>query len=46
MRAIAERGEDGGSQTSVVAQEFKEAINQAIIRDSGNTQYETDWYTN
>jgi hypothetical protein len=46
MRAIAERGEDGGSQTSVVAQEFKEAINQAIIRDSGNTQYETDWIVN
>ena len=44
MRAIAERGEDGGSQTSVVAQEFKESINQAIIRDSGNTQYETEWY--
>jgi len=46
MRAIAERGEDGGSQTGVVAKEFIESINQAIIRDSGNTQYETDWYAN
>lgn len=46
MRAIAERGEDGGSQTSVIAQEFKESINQAIIKDSGNSQYETEWYIN
>ena len=46
MRAIAERGEDGGSQSSVVAQEFKESFNQAIIKDSGNTQYETEWVVN
>jgi hypothetical protein len=43
-RAIAERGEDGGTQTSVVASEVADAINQAIILDSGNTQYESDWY--
>ena len=43
-RAIAERGEDGGTQTSVVAAEVSEALNQAVIRDSGNTQYETDWF--
>ena len=45
-RAIAERGEDGGSQTSVVAQETSESLNQAIMLDSGNTQYESDWYVN
>ena len=44
MRAIAERGEDGGTQTNVVGQEYKEALNQAIMLDSGNTQYESDWY--
>ena len=43
-RAISERGEDGGTQTSVVAAEVSEALNQAVIRDSGNTQYETDWF--
>tara|TARA_R100001369_G_scaffold67349_1_gene94810 strand:+ start:35 stop:712 length:678 start_codon:yes stop_codon:yes gene_type:complete len=43
-RAIAERGEDGGTQSSVMAQEAKDALNQAIIIDSGNTQYEQDWY--
>ena len=46
MRAIAERGEDGGTQTNVVAQEMKESLNQAIIRDTGNVQYETDWVVN
>jgi len=45
-RAISERGEDGGTQSSVVGFEMKEALNQAIILDSGNTQYETDWYVN
>ena len=43
-RGISERGEDGGTQTSVVAAEVAEAINQAIMVDSGNTQYESDWY--
>jgi hypothetical protein len=45
-RAISERGEDGGTQTGVVAMEVSEALNQAIIRDSGNVQYETDWFVN
>jgi len=45
-RAVSERGEDGGTQTSVIALEVKESLNQAIIRDSGNVQYETDWYIN
>jgi hypothetical protein len=43
-RAVAERGEDGGTQTSVIAAEVSESLNQAVIRDSGNTQYETDWF--
>ena len=43
-RAISERGEDGGTQTNVVVMETVEALNQAIIIDSGNTQYESDWY--
>jgi len=43
-RAIAERGEDGGTQSSIVAVEFVDAISNAISLDSGNTQYETDWY--
>jgi len=45
-RAVSERGEDGGTHTGVIAEEFKESLNQAIILDSGNTQYETDWYVN
>jgi hypothetical protein len=44
--AISERGEDGGTQSSLMAQESIEALKQAIILDSGNTRYETDWYAN
>ena len=44
--AIAERGEDGGTQSSLMAAESLEALKQAIMLDSGNTQYETDWYVN
>ena len=44
MRAVSERGEDGGTQSSVIAMEYKEVLNQAIILDGGNTQYESDWY--
>jgi len=43
-RAIAERGEDGGTQSSVAAAEHAEALNQAIIKDNGNTQYENDFF--
>jgi hypothetical protein len=43
-RAIAERGEDGGTQSSIMAQESSEALKQAIMLDSGNTQYESDWF--
>ena len=45
-RAIAERGEDGGTQSSIMAIEASEALKQAIILDSGNTKYETDWTIN
>jgi len=45
-RAIAERGEDGGTQSSLMAQEASETLKQAIIIDSANTQYESDWYIN
>jgi len=44
MRAVAERGEDGGTQSSVIAMEYKELLNQSVILDSGNTQFESDWY--
>ena len=43
-RAIAERGEDGGTQSSIAAEEANQALKQAIMLDSGNTQYETDWF--
>ena len=45
-RAIAERGEDGGTQSSIMAIEASEALKQAIMLDSGNTKYETDWTIN
>ena len=45
-RAIAERGEDGGTQSSIAAEESSQALKQAIMLDSGNTQYESDWYIN
>ena len=44
--AIAERGEDGGTQSGLMASEALEALKQAIMLDSGNTRYETDWYIN
>ena len=43
-RAIAERGEDGGTQSSIAAQEAARALNQAIMIDGGNTKYENDWF--
>ena len=43
-RAIAERGEDGGTQSSIAAEETGEALKQAIMIDSGNSQYENEWY--
>tara|TARA_R100000544_G_scaffold15963_1_gene7491 strand:- start:96 stop:764 length:669 start_codon:yes stop_codon:yes gene_type:complete len=43
-RAIAERGEDGGTQSSIAAEESSQALKQAIMLDSGNTQFESEWY--
>jgi hypothetical protein len=43
-RAIAERGEDGGAQSGIVAQEALDSMKQAIMIDSGNTKFENDWY--
>jgi len=43
-RAIAERGEDGGTQSSIAAQEATNSLNQAIMIDGGNAKYETDWF--
>tara|TARA_R110002167_G_scaffold278858_1_gene484709 strand:- start:836 stop:1507 length:672 start_codon:yes stop_codon:yes gene_type:complete len=45
-RAISERGEDGGTQSGLAAMESSTAISHAIMLDSGNTQYETDWFVN
>ena len=44
--AFSERGEDGGTQSGLMASEALEALKQAIMLDSGNTRYETDWYIN
>jgi len=43
-RAISERGEDGGTQTSVIAAEAIDALNSAIQLDAGNFEYERDWF--
>jgi len=43
-RAISERGEDGGTQSSLAAQEAASAISQAVMVDSGNVQFESDWF--
>ena len=43
-RAIAERGEDGGTQYSAVAAEARDVLNQAVQLDAGNFEYERDWY--
>lgn len=45
-RAIAERGEDGGTISSAVAAEGREALTLSIQLDAGNTEYERDWYIN
>ena len=43
-RAIAERGEDGGTQYSAVAAEARDVLNQTVQLDAGNFEYERDWY--
>lgn len=42
-RAVAERGEDGGSISSAVAAEARDSLNMAIQLDAGNMEYERDW---
>jgi len=43
-RAISERGEDGGTQSGLLAEEASSAIKQAVMMDSGNVQFESDWF--
>lgn len=45
-RAIAERGEDGGTQYSSVAAEARDSLLQAVMLDAGNFEYERDFYVN
>ena len=42
-RAVAERGEDGGSISSAVAAEARDSLNMAVQLDAGNMEYERDW---
>jgi hypothetical protein len=44
MRAVAERGEDGGTVSSVIAAEALDSLNIAVQLDSSNMEYERDWY--
>tara|TARA_R110002167_G_scaffold267616_2_gene474249 strand:- start:30 stop:698 length:669 start_codon:yes stop_codon:yes gene_type:complete len=43
-RALAERGEDGGTQSSLAAEEAAASLRQSIIIDGGHNRYEQDWY--
>jgi hypothetical protein len=43
-RAVAERGEDGGTQSGLIAEEASSSIKQAVMMDSGNVQFESDWF--
>ena len=43
-RAVAERGEDGGTQYSAIAGEARDSLLQAVQLDAGNFEYERDWY--
>jgi hypothetical protein len=45
-RAISERGEDGGTQASIVGAEANEALNVAVQLDASNFEYERDWVAN
>lgn len=45
-RAVAERGEDGGTVSSVVAAEARDSLVMAVQLDSSNMEYERDWYVN
>ena len=43
-RSISERGEDGGTQSAIAAEEASNSLSQAIMVDSGHAQFETDWF--
>jgi hypothetical protein len=43
-RAIAERGEDGGSMSDMVAMQYQNALADAIQLDAGRTVGEVDFY--
>jgi hypothetical protein len=43
-RAIAERGEDGGSMSDMVFGQYTNALSDAIQIDAGRTVGEVDWY--
>jgi hypothetical protein len=43
-RAIAERGEDGGTQSAIAAEEASNSLSQAVMLDSGHIQFESDWF--
>lgn len=43
-RAVAERGEDGGTISSAIAGEARDSLNIAVQLDAGNMEYERDWY--
>tara|TARA_R110000744_G_C19181993_1_gene542825 strand:- start:167 stop:844 length:678 start_codon:yes stop_codon:yes gene_type:complete len=46
MRALGERGEDGGTQVSVAAQEYNNLLTRAVQLDASKTSMEMDWYAN
>ena len=43
-RSISERGEDGGTQSAIAAEEASNSLSQAVMVDSGHAQFETDWF--
>lgn len=45
-RAAAERGEDGGTISSAISAEAREALVMAVQLDSSNMEYERDWIVN
>jgi len=45
-RAVAERGEDGGTISSAISAEAREALTMAVQLDSSNMEYERDWLVN
>jgi hypothetical protein len=42
-RAVAERGEDGGTISSAISAEASDSLRIAIQLDAGNMEYERDW---